>query len=162
MCKPNETFLRGDYNYHHPHHQQQSQTPHVHLPPHLQRTNSNLSKVGSQEQTGQATNSLQPPHLRVVSPGSSKVGGQSAKPLLLPPIGTSSPPYNPRVVNFDSHPTWEDLQHAQYADIACTMAPAEGKATRSRIHSSLMHSKINNPPPPHHTEPISVGTRAAK
>ena len=161
MCKPNESFLRGDYTYNvnHPHHQQQSQTPHVHLPPH--RTNSNLSKVGSQEQTAQTSNSLQSPHSRAVSPGGSKVGGQSVKPPLLLPIGTSSPPNNPRVVNFDSHPTWEDLQHAQYADIACTMAPAEGKATCSRIHSGLMHSKMNNPPP-HHAEPMSVGTRAAK
>lgn len=161
MCKPNESFLRGDDNCHHLHHQQQSQTPHVHLAPHLQHTNSNLSKVASREQTAQASNSLQPPHSRAVSPGGSKVGGQSAKPPLLPPIETSSPPYNPRVVNFESHPTWEDLQHTQYADIACTMAPVEGKATRSRLHSGLMHSKINYPPP-HHTEPMPVATRAAK
>lgn len=157
MSKPNESFLRGDYNCHHHHHQQQA--PHVHLPPHLPYTSSNLSKAASREQ---ASNSLhpQPPSCRVVSSagGTKGVGQQPGKlPHLLPPIGASPSPYNTRVVNFDSHPTWEDLQHA---DVTCATAPAEGKATRGRSHSSLMHGKLN--PPPHHTELMSTGTRAAK
>lgn len=159
MSKPSESFLKGDSNSHQLQHQQQ--TPYVHLSPHLHHANSYMSKVGSREHTAQPGYSphLQPPQSRAVSAGGSKVGGQSGKqPLLLPPIGTSLSPYNPRVVNFDSHPTWEDLQHT---DMTCTTASAEGKAARGGSHSSVIHSKLN-PLPPLHSDPASTGTRAAK
>lgn len=158
MSKPNESFLRGDYNHHHLH---QQHTPHVHLPPHLQHTNSHLSKVGSREHTIRSSYSPhpQPPLSRTASSRGGKVAQSAKHTLTLPPIGVSPSPYNPRMVNFDSHhPTWEDLQHS---DVTCAAAQAEGKASRGRSHSSMMHGKLNTAPPPH-TEATSTGSRAAK